>query len=333
MNGLTRQGVLKSGIVFGALLAFPFVFRAEWAIDAAFFGLMYAGLAVSWNIIGGFGGYVWLGMVTFFGVGAYSEAIVFQHVSLTAAWPPLVAAIPIGVAAGIVAIPLGLILLRVRGAVFAVVSLAFLFLAEIFASNWSGITNGAEGMGLPQAPTGSGPYALPFYLMMLFLVVLAMVVAWTIFRSRMGLMLLAIRSDEERARGLGVPTGAVKLIAFCLSCALAAMIGGVWAYYLGFIYPIFAFSANTAFAVVMMVYLGGRGTLWGPFVGALLVAPAQEYFAFTLGQSQLYLIAYALVFLVVIRWLPRGIVPTLSDVLAKRNARRETVVADTKVAV
>lgn len=325
MRRVSVAGLVRGAVVFAVLLAFPFVASAEWTIDAAFFGLMYAALAVSWNVIGGFGGYVFLGLMTFFGVGAYGEAIVFQHVSATAAWPPLLASVPIGVGAGLVAIPMGLLLLRVRGAVFAVVSLALLFLSETFASNWSAITNGAEGMPLPAAPSGSGPYALPFYLMMVLLLGLAMVVAWTVLRSRMGLMLLAIRSDEERARGLGVPTGRVKLIAFCLSCALAAMIGAVWAYYLGFIYPIFAFSANDMFAVVMMVYLGGRGTLWGPMVGALLVAPAQEYFAFTLGQSQLYLIAYALLFLVVIRWLPRGIIPTLGDMLARRRARREAL--------
>ncbi|MGH7691324.1 MAG: branched-chain amino acid ABC transporter permease [Candidatus Dormibacteria bacterium] len=317
--------------MFALLLVFPFVASSEWLLDAAFFGLMYAALAVSWNIIGGYGGYVWLGLISFYGVGAYGEALAFQHSATSSAWLPLVAAVPIGLGAGLVAIPLGLLLLRVRGAVFAVVSLALLFLAEIFASNLSAITHGAEGMGLPTAPGGSGPFALPFYLAMLALVAGAMLVSWTILRSRLGLTLLAIRSDEERARGLGAPTTTVKLVAFCASCALAAMIGAVWADYIGFIYPIFAFSANTMFAVVMMVYLGGRGTLWGPFVGALLVAPAQEYLAFTLGQSQLYLIAYAVVFLVVIRWLPRGIVPTVRDFATRRVARRRVSMGEGEV--
>ena len=321
MSQVTGWGAGRAVVVFGTLLALPFIFSQDWVVDIAFFGLMYAVLAVAWNLIGGYAGYIWLGFITFFGLGAYALTISFQHVVLTSVWSPFLVIIPIGLGLAALSIPVALLLLRVRGATFAVVSLAVLFLAEICASNWTTITNGAEGMGMPTPPIAASLFSRPFYLAMLCLLAVVLLFSWYVLRSRLGLMLFAIRADEERARGLGVPTTTIKVVAFAASCGFAAMAGGIWAYYVGFIFPIFAFSANTMFATVMMVYLGGRGTLWGPLVGALLVAPAQEYLAYTLGNSQLYLIAYAAVFLLVIRFLPRGIVPTVHDSWVRRRAR------------
>lgn len=321
MSRISGWGIGRAVVVFGTLLALPFIFSEGWVVDIGFFGLMYAALAVGWNLIGGYAGYIWLGFMTFFGIGAYALSISFQHVVLTSPWSPFLVIIPIGVGVAALSVPVALLLVRVRGATFAVVSLAVLFLAEICASNWTAITNGAEGMGMPTPPIAPSLYSRPFYLAMLCLLAIALLFSWYVLRSRFGLMLFAIRADEERARGLGVRTTTIKVIALACSCGFAAMAGGIWAYYIGFIYPIFAFSATTMFAVVMMVYLGGRGTLWGPVVGALLVAPAQEYLAYTLGNIQLYLVAYAAVFLLVIRFLPRGIVPSVHDSWVRRRAR------------
>jgi len=313
VSRLTTWAAGRAVGVFGVLLLLPFVLPAAWVVDLGFFGLMYAALAVAWNLVGGYTGYIWLGLIAFYGVGAYALTIAFQHIALTVFWLPFLILVPIGVGAALLAVPVGMVLMRVRGATFAVVSLSVLFIAEICASNWSVITNGAGGLGVPPPPIGAANFNRPFYLAMLCLLAVALIFSWYVRRSRLGLMLFAIKGDEERARGLGVPTLTIKLIAFCASCGLAAMVGGLWAYYIGFIYPIFSFSPNTMFAVVMMVYLGGRGTLWGPVVGGLLVAPVQEYLAYTFGNAQFYLIGYAALFLIVIRFLPRGIVPTIHD--------------------
>ncbi|HEY6538021.1 MAG TPA: branched-chain amino acid ABC transporter permease [Candidatus Dormibacteraeota bacterium] len=324
MTRPTAWGAGRAVVIFGVLALLPFAFPAAWLVDLGFFGLMYAGLAVAWNLIGGYTGYIWLGLIGFFGFGAYALTITFQHTSVVSFWAPVGALIPIGIAAAIVAVPIGLVLMRVRGATFAVVSLSVLFIAEICASNWTAITNGAAGMPAPAPSIAAANFNRPFYLVMLALVALAMLISWYMRRSRIGLMLFAIRGDEERARGLGVPTLPVKLIAFAASCALAAMIGAVWAYYIGFIYPIFSFSPNTTFAVVMMVYLGGRGTLWGPLAGGLLVAPVQEYLAYTFGNAQFYLIGYAALFLIVIRFLPLGIVPSIHQAWLRRRSGEAT---------
>lgn len=313
-----------SAVFFLALILFPLLFPENWMINIAFFTLMYAALGVTWNIFGGYAGYPWLGSVVFFGIGAYSLAIYFKDDVLTSGWSPFIYVLPIGLFAGLCAIPIGLIVLRVRGATFAVVSLSLLFVARVLALNLEDITNGVKGLPLPFAPFDVGTYLNPFYYVMLGILALGMLTSLIIARSRFGLMLFSIRDDEDKARGLGIPTTAAKLAAFVITAAFAAMIGSVWAYYINWIYPQFAINPTTMFATVLMVFLGGRGTRWGPIVGAFLVTPVQLYMAYRLGGSQLYLVGYSMLFLVVMLVLPRGIVPTLRDRLQVKRRTTST---------
>jgi branched-chain amino acid transport system permease protein len=138
--------------------------------------------------------------------------------------------------------------------------------------------------------------------------------------GKLGLMLFTIRDDEDRARGLGVHVTYAKLVAFAMSAGLTAMAGGIWAYYIGFIYPQFAVDPLVTVGAVLMAFLGGRGTIWGPTLGALILVPAQQYLAFSEGASELYLVAYAAIFLVVMLVLPRGILPSLRDIVAARRS-------------
>ena len=154
---------------------------------------------------------------------------------------------------------------------------------------------------------------MPFYFAMLAVLALSMLASWLVRGSKLGLALFAIRDDEDRARGLGVQTSFAKLTSFALSAGLVAMAGGVWAYYLSFIYPQFAIDPLVTIGMVLMVYLGGRGTIWGPVIGAFILVPAQKYLAYRLGASDLYLVGYSSVFLIVILLLPRGILPSLTD--------------------
>jgi branched-chain amino acid transport system permease protein len=119
-----------------------------------------------------------------------------------------------------------------------------------------------------------------------------------------------------------VQTEFAKLASFALSAGLVAMVGGVWAYYISFIYPQFAVDPLVTIGMVLMVYLGGRGTIWGPVLGAFILVPAQQYLAYRLGASELYLVGYSAVFLVVMLLLPRGILPSLRDRSRKLRVRR-----------
>ncbi len=113
----------------------------------------------------------------------------------------------------------------------------------------------------------------------------------------------------------------VKLLVFAVSVGLTAMVGAVWAYYESFIYPQFAIDPLITIAVVLMTFLGGRGTLWGPVLGAGILEAAQQLLAYWLGGSQVYLIAYAAVFLVIMLLLPRGILPTIQERIRRRRRR------------
>jgi branched-chain amino acid transport system permease protein len=138
-------------------------------------------------------------------------------------------------------------------------------------------------------------------------------------------MLLAVREDEEKARGLGVRVTGAKLVAWSLMVWLTAMVGGVWAYYLTFIYPESSVDPLVMIGAVLMTFLGGRGTLWGPVVGALVLVPAQQTMLIHLGGGEGYLIGYAAVFVVVLLLLPKGVIPSLQVLVLRMRERRRTL--------
>jgi branched-chain amino acid transport system permease protein len=317
---ITAAGVARGTAVIGALALFPFVFGEHWVLNIAFFTLMYAALATAWNLIGGYSGYISLGNAAFFGVGAYTVSIVFtRYANVGSGYRPFALLPVVGLGVGLASVPFGWLAFRTRGATFAIVTLTFLFVVQQLAFNLRSLTNGSQGILLPLPPFSNSTFERPFYYAMLALLTLALVVCWWARGSKLGLVLFAVRDDEDRARGLGQRITFAKLIAFALSAGLTAMVGGIWAYYLGQIYPQFAIDPLITIGMVLMVYLGGKGTLWGPLVGALLLVPAQQYLAYRLGGSELYLIAYSAVFLVVILLMPRGILPSLADQWRRRR--------------
>jgi branched-chain amino acid transport system permease protein len=333
VSRLSRAGVLRAVVVFGALTAFPFVFPAQWIVNIAIFTVMYAGLATAWNLLGGFSGYLSLGNAAFFGIGAYVMAIYFTHHGIGHnGYKPFYALPLIGIAVGIASVPIAWIVLRVRAATFAIVTLTFLFVVQQLAFNLHHITHGSQGLALPPPPFGVKTFEQPFYFAMLGVFALALFACWWVRGSKLGLMLLSIRDDEDRSRGVGVRVTGAKVIAFCMSVGFTAMAGAVWAYYIQFIYPQFAVDPLITIGAVLMAFLGGKGTVWGPALGAFILVPAQQYMAYKLGASELYLIGYASVFLLIMLFLPRGIIPSISDRLGARRGGRTTDPPGTPVA-
>jgi len=155
---------------------------------------------------------------------------------------------------------------------------------------------------------------------MLAVFALSVFACWYVRGSKLGLMLHTVRDDEDRARGLGIDVTTAKVIAFAVSVGLTAMLGGIWGYYIAFIYPQFAVDPLVTIGAVLMAFLGGKGTIWGPALGAFILVPVQQYLAYKLGASQLYLVGYASVFLAIMLLVPRGILPSLQGRLARRRA-------------
>ncbi len=316
---MTIAGLARAIIFFGALTLLPFGVGPQWVLNLLIFTLMYAGLASAWNLLGGYAGYPSLGHAAFFGVGAYAIAIVFEN-SVGNGYPPFLLLPVIGVGAALASLPIGWIAMRTRADVFAIVTITLLFIAQTLAFNLRSVTDGAQGKAVAIPPFPVETYARPFYYAMLALLAVAMGISFYFRRSKIGLSLSAIRADEDKADGVGVRVTGVKLVAFAVSVGITAMIGGVWAYYVGFVYPQFAVDPLVTIGMVLMTFLGGRATLWGPVIGAFILVPAQQTFAYQFGASQVYLLAYAAIFLIIMLLLPRGILPTITDRLRRRRS-------------
>jgi branched-chain amino acid transport system permease protein len=303
-----------------ALAAVPFVISQSWVLNLAVLGVMYAALASSWNLLAGYTGYISLAHAAFFGIGAYALARMAGATASLHGYGPFLLAVPIGLAVGLAAIPVGWVILRTRHVTFAIVTITVLFIVQTLAFNLTGLTGGSQGLAVAAPPFQAAGFERPFYWAMTALLALAVILFEAVRRSRLGLSLTALREDEEKARGLGVPTQPLKIGAFAVSVGITAMIGGVWAYYLTFVMPQYAIDPLMMVGIALTAFLGGRGTLWGPTIGALIVVPAQQYLAFWVGASDLYLVSYAAIFLIVILLLPRGVVPTLGERLRARRA-------------
>jgi branched-chain amino acid transport system permease protein len=269
-------------------------------------------MASGWNIIGGYTGYVSLGQSAFLGVGAYTTAIVANAWDIS----PFLAAPFGGVTAGILAALLGLVTARARGTVFIIVTYAMLGLLGVVVLNWASLTNGSHGL-LLAIPTWDVAYAnWPFYYSLLGLLALTLLMSWAIRSSRFGVGLLAIRDDEEKAAGIGVNTPLYKLIAFVASSVPIGIAGGIYGYYLSFLDPRAMFSIVTSITLVLAALLGGAGTLWGPVLGAALVEPFSQWTnqQFTGPDAGAWrLVLFGGILLLVVLFLPRGILPELRE--------------------
>jgi branched-chain amino acid transport system permease protein len=313
-----------------ALLIIALVFPQQISPDEAtttiaFYTLMFAAFVTAWNIFSGYSGYISLGHAAFFGVGGYVLAIIdqdwhirskdfsFLFLHFEADYKPFLFLPIVGLVAGLLAVPLGWIALHTRRHTFIVITIAIFFIFQLLAENNVGkLTNGAAGLEYVPLPQWRYPfYNYPFYYAMLAILVLALAVSWWVRHSKYGLGLLAIRDDEDRALGLGVKTGASKLVAFVISAFFVGMVGGVWGYFTNSVFPQSAFNPLNDIAVALMAFLGGLGTLAGPIIGALILEPTQQYFTVNYGASGYYLIIYGALFLVIMLLLPEGILPTL----------------------
>jgi len=316
---LLRLGGLAVLLVVAAI--YPLVITnalyTQFAVDT----LIFVAAAVAWNLFSGFSGYISLGQAVFFGTGAYTVGLLTNHWKVIGG--TIFALLPLGgLAAAVVAVPFGLIALRVRRHTFVVITIAIFFIFQLMAYNFA-FTGGNQGVSSPFFLWNAADYNNPFYYVGLILAVAAIVLSWLIRHSRFGLQLLAIRDDEDRARGLGVRAMRVKLTAFILSGFITGMIGGLWWFFIGQALPETAFDPNFDLSVVLMAFLGGAGTLAGPVLGALILEPLQQWEAITFTNGFVAEVSLGVLLLAVILFLPRGIIPTGKELLMKWQAIRE----------
>jgi branched-chain amino acid transport system permease protein len=314
---LAGVALLVVALVFGF---FPVVITDPTATSIAVFTLIFMVATSAWNIFSGYSGYLALGHAVFFGSGGYAVALAARDWHVPGGWT-VFALLPFaGVIAAAFAVPFGLIALRVRRHTFVVVTIAIFFIFQLAAFNF-GFTGGTSGIQLPFAPFSPTNYNQPFYYVALVILVLTVLLSWVVRRSRFGLQLLAIRDDEDRARGLGVKTAPVKLAAFVISAFPVGMVGGLYFYFLGQAFPSTAYDPLFDVSLALMGFLGGIGTLTGPLLGALVLESLKQYLTQSISGTGTYLIAYGVLFLVVILLLPRGVIPSLAAYVQARRAR------------
>ncbi|HZC28802.1 MAG TPA: branched-chain amino acid ABC transporter permease [Gaiellaceae bacterium] len=303
-----------------ALGAFPLLVADPTMMSIAVFTLIFMVAATAWNTFSGFSGYLALGHAAFFGTGGYAVALAARDWHFKGGWD-VFALLPLGGGvAGLFAIPIGLVALRTRRHTFVVVTIAIFFIFQLAAFNLP-LTGGTQGIQLPTPLWSPDTFDRPFFWVTAVILVLTVLASWAIRRSRFGLQLLAIRDDEDRARGLGVEAGRVKLAAFVFSAIPVGMVGGMDVYFIGQIFPQFAFDPLFDISIALMAFLGGLGTLAGPLLGALVLESLQQYFTQTFSAGGIYLIVYGVLFLAVILLLPRGLVPSVAQLVAARRAR------------
>ena len=308
-------------VAVAILVAYPLIETNPAYTTIGIFTLIFMACATSWNMFSGYSGYVNLGSAVFYGTGAYTMALVANHAHM-AGNGDLFWLVPLGgLVASVVAIPFGLVALRVRRHTFVVITIAIFFVFQLSAINFS-FTGGTAGLQLPFIPWFITNYNLPFYYVALGIVLFAALLSAAVRRSRFGLQLLAIRDDEDRAAGLGVEVFAVKLTGFVLSAFTVGMGGALYAMFIGQIYPQFVFDPIFDISIALMAIFGGLGTFIGPLLGALVLESTQQLLTLKYSNGSLYLIIFGAVFLVVIMFMPQGVVIAVREAWARRAARR-----------
>ena len=305
------------------LVLFPLLFTNPAVTSIGVFTMIFLVAACGWNIFSGYSGYISIGHAAFYGIGQYTVALLVLHLKVAAGWDTF-ALLPLaGLVSAVLAVPIGFLLLRVRKHTFIILTVAVMFILQLLAFNLTSWTNGSAGLELP-FPTWTGSFFNePFYYVGLAAAVVACAVSWWVRRSKYGLGLLSIRDDEDRARGLGIHTTRTKLVAYVMSAFFVGIAGGLYAPFVGSVYPQFGFDPNFDLAVAVLVFVGGIGTLSGPVIGTLLLIPLQQYFYLQFGNDNLFLIAYGVLFILILRLLPGGISPSITQLYRRVLVMRQ----------
>lgn len=304
---MSARGALAGWVAVGVALSLvPLVTERRDVLNFLFLVLLSVTLAQSWNIIAGYAGQVNLGHAAFFGVGALVTR------TLWISGLPVLAAIAVGaVVAAVFALLVGAVAFRLTGAYFAIGTLAFGEILRITVGNV-----------LPEISTLPTPSIAHYrlsdrYYLALALAAVAMAVVAALRGSRLGLGMQAIREDEEAAEASGVGALSLKLFALMLSTALAALAGGLFAFYHISYYPAYPFSPLWTFDALLITFIGGVGTLEGPVLGAALFVFFKEFLA--VRWVDFHLLIFGVLFIAIVLLLPGGLVEAVTRLAPVRR--------------
>jgi branched-chain amino acid transport system permease protein len=298
-----------AGLVISLLL--PLFVRADYMLQVLFRIYLFAALGLAWNLVGGYAGQLSLGHAAYFGAGAYGLAL-FTKAGIS----PWLAVPLLVILALAFAVLIGGVSFRLRGPYFALATIAFAEVLRLVAKNLPNVTGGDVGVQVPALFTANVNRS--FYIAAVLLTAFSFAVTVAIARSKFGFYLMAIRENQDTALSVGVNAARNKLYALLISAGLTALAGALYASLFLFIVPdqVLALDISNEIAIVAM--LGGAGTVVGPLVGALVLESASELFKNFFKEA--HLLIYGLLLVVVVLFLPEGIVGGISQ-FWKRLAR------------
>ena len=292
------------------------IFENEFYFFAGYAILQATIMAVAWNILGGFTGYVNFGSAGFFALGAYTSIALSKALD-----PPMIVALLVAaLLGGLVGLGTGYLTLRLRGVYFAIATLAMAIVFETFVNNWA-FVGGATGAYIltPETVPFFDSYIEFLFALILFLALMAIAIARYLKISRIGQGLAAIRDDEIAAECAGVPTLRLKLVSTTTMGALMAIAGVPYPFFVTYVDPLSAFNLTIAVNAIAMPMIGGTGTWFGPVVGALLLGSIQEIATVTISsEANVLIVGVLLVTFIMVA--PQGIVGLIQDRWRKRRA-------------
>jgi len=301
--------VIIAGLMFTSVAKNPYYFNAAYVVLQ---GLL---MAVAWNVLGGFTGYVNFGSAGFFAVGAYIS--IALHKAFELPLPFLILAA--GAVCGLMGLAVGYLTLRLKGVYFAIATLALAIVLETLVVNWS-FVGGAKGAYIltPETHLWFDNYIQMLFMVMLLLALAAIAVSRYLNSSRLGRGLAAIRDDEVAAECAGVPTLRLKLVSTTVMGIMMGVAGAPYPFFVTFVDPVSAFNLFIAVNSIAMPMIGGTAHWIGPIVGALLVGTMQEIVTVTVS-SELNVLIVGVMLVVFITLAPRGIVGLVQKHWARRK--------------
>ena len=312
---MTRQNINRVALILVGVVAFglPLVLRSPTYLHILILLYLYAYLTSSWNLVGGFAGVLPLGHSAFIGIGAYASTILSLQYGIS----PWLGMIVGGILASITGVLIGLPTFKMRGAYFALATIAFGEGIRVMVENVDNLgplkINGPRGLQIPPTNIGFVNYMFngkePYYYIILVMLLGILAITYFISRSKLGYYLNAGGEEPEAAMALGVNVARAKLIAMAMSSFFTALAGTFYAQFTLYIHPKSVISLDFSFEIAFIALIGGRGSIAGPVLGALLLRPVSDFSRIYFGATLpgLHLIIFGIVLILVMIYQPRGL--------------------------
>jgi len=320
-------------IAAAAALALPLVVTSPTYLHILILLYLYAYLTTSWNIVGGFAGVLPLGHASFVGIGAYTSTVLSLQYGIS----PWIGMLVGALLSAIVGVIIGLPTFKMRGAYFALATIAFAEGIRVMVENIDYLgplqLNGPRGLQIPPLKLGFLNFMFadkePYYYIILVMLTGVIALTWFVSRSKLGYYLVAGGEEPEAAQALGVNVARAKLIAMAMSSFLTAFAGTFWAQFTLYIHPKSVMSLDISFEIAFIALIGGRGSIAGPLLGALLLRPVGDFSRIYFGSTLpgLHLIIFGVVLILVMLYQPRGLQEPLTRLyngaIARLAGKRE----------